>query len=128
MQDCEKITFRRFLIASPLFFFLLFTLYSSFNGYAGSFSHTVNVDIVTDREESFSFSIDIERSDFRILESNPAVEFIKYLNEAKRAYADKIGYRKEIYGEENYKMVKVSKYTFSVVEITSGRVVLKKNL
>lgn len=70
--------------------------------------------------------VELDDRQFNKLKSDPNNAIKEYLVDARRKYADEIGYRKEIYGEENYKMVVIVKYSFTVKDKSSGRILLKK--
>lgn len=93
---------------------------------AFSKDYVLELTIVTDRQEEFIQYIELNDREFRNLRSDPNGEIKRFLLEARKKYADEIGYRKEIYGAENYKMVVISSYTFVVKEKSSGRVLLSK--
>ena len=95
---------------------------------ANAFSkdYVLELTIVTDRQEEFTQYIELNDREFRNLRNDPTGEIKSFLLEARKKYADEIGYRKEIYGAENYKMVVISSYSFVVKEKSSGRVLLSK--
>jgi hypothetical protein len=86
----------------------------------------LELTIVTDKQEEYVQYIELNDKELRNLRNDPGNEIKPYLVEARRKYADEIGYRKEIYGSENYKMVVISSYRFVVKEKSSGRVLLSK--
>ncbi len=88
--------------------------------------YRLELTILTDKHEEFVFVAELDSREFRRLESNPTSEIQPWLVQARREYATKIGYRVEIYGTENYKMVVIVKSSFVVREVGTGRVVLKK--
>ena len=88
--------------------------------------YRLHLTIETDKQEEFVLVIELDTRQFRRLENDPRNEIQDYLVEARRQYARRIGYREEIYGKENYKMVRIERYHFVVREIDRGRVVLKK--
>lgn len=70
--------------------------------------------------------IDLDERAFKKIKNDPYTGIQPYLLEARKKCAEEAGYRKEIYGEENYKMVSIQSYSFVVRDITQGRVVFKK--
>lgn len=86
----------------------------------------LELTIVTDKQEEFVQYIELNDKEFRNLSNNPGNEIKSYLVDARRKYAEETGYRKDIYGAENYKMVVISSYRFIVKEKSSGRVLLSK--
>jgi len=88
--------------------------------------YRLELTVITDRAEEYVLMVEIDQRAFKRLESDPTGELQSYLVLARREYAVQIGYRPEIYGPENYKMVTIRKSSFVVREISSGRVVLKK--
>ena len=86
----------------------------------------LELTVTTDKQEEFTQYIELDDKEFRNLRNDPNNEIKEYLVEARRKYADEIGYRKEIYGAENYKMVVIASYRYIVKEKSSGRVLLSK--
>ena len=93
---------------------------------AWSKDYLLELTIVTDKQEEYVFLEELDERQFRDLRNDASNEIKDYLITARRKYADEIGYRKEIYGEENYKMVLVTSYSFIVKDKSSGRILLKK--
>jgi len=94
--------------------------------HAWSKDYVLELTVVTDRQEEFVQYIELTDKEYRNLRNDPGSEIKPYLLAARKKYADEIGYRKEIYGAENYKMVVFSSYSFVVKEKSSGRVLLSK--
>lgn len=88
--------------------------------------YRLELTVTTDKDDEFVLMVEIDTRQLRKLENDSFTEIQPYLVQARRDYAHNIGYRKEIYGDENYKMVKIISYYYTVREISSGRVVLKK--
>jgi hypothetical protein len=88
--------------------------------------YVLELTIITDKQEEFVSIIELDDRQFRDLKNDTNFEIKPYLVQARKDYADEIGYRKEIYGEDNYKMVNIVKYSFVVRDKSSGRVLLKK--
>ena len=88
--------------------------------------YVLELTIVTDRQESFELYVELNDRELNKLRNNPSIEIKPYLVEARRKYADDIGYRREIYGEENYKMVVITSFSFVVKDKSSGRILLSK--
>lgn len=86
----------------------------------------LEMTIFTDKEDRFEFYVDLTDREYRNLQNDSGNEIKKYLEDAKRKYAEEIGYRREIYGEENYKMVAVVRFTYVVKDKSSGRILLSK--
>lgn len=87
--------------------------------------YRLSLTIYTDKEP-YVLEVEIGPRDFRKIESDPTNGIQPFVLQARRECAEHAGYRKEIYGEENFKMVSVRKYTFIVRDLSQGRVVLKK--
>lgn len=94
--------------------------------YSFSKAYRLELTVITDKADEYVFVTELDEREFKKLENNPSQEILPYLIQARKDYADKIGYRKEIYGAENYKMVTIRHNSFVVREIISGRVIIKK--
>jgi hypothetical protein len=94
--------------------------------HARSKDYLMELTIITDKQEEFVYLAEIDDRQLRDLRNNTNFEIKPYLVEARRKCADEIGYRKEIYGEENYKMVVISRYKLIIRDKSSGRVLLSK--
>jgi hypothetical protein len=94
--------------------------------HAWSKDYLMELTITTDKQDEFVFLEELDERQFRDLRNNTNFEVKKYLVLARRKYADEIGYRKEIYGKENYKMVVISSYKLIVKDKSTGRILLKK--
>ncbi|MBU1108510.1 MAG: hypothetical protein KKB51_17680 [Candidatus Riflebacteria bacterium] len=88
--------------------------------------YLLELTIVTDRQESFELYVELTDRELTKLRNNPGIEIKPYLIEASRQHAEEIGYRRDIYGEENYKMVVITSYRFIVRDKSSGRILLSK--
>lgn len=86
----------------------------------------LELTIITDKEEEFVLILELNDREFRNLKNDPGYEIKPYLIEARKKYADEIGYRREIYGNENFKMVVISKFSFVVKDKSSGRILLQR--
>lgn len=93
---------------------------------AWSKDYLLELTIITDKQEDFVYLAELDERQFRDLRNDSNNVIKDYLVEARRKYADEIGYRKEIYGDENYKMVVITSYKFLVKDKSSGRILLKK--
>lgn len=93
---------------------------------AWSKDYLLELTVITDKQEEFVFVSELDERQFRNIRNDANNEIKNYLVDARRKYADEIGYRKEIYGEENYKMVVITSYKFVVKDKSSGRILLKK--
>ncbi|MDD2998674.1 MAG: hypothetical protein EOM80_18700 [Erysipelotrichia bacterium] len=93
---------------------------------ARSKDYVLELTVYTDRSESYVLYVDLDDRELTRLRNDSANEIKLYLVRARREYADEIGYRSEIYGEENYKMVVIKRYIFIVKEKSSGRILLSK--
>ena len=87
--------------------------------------YRLELTIYTDKDP-YLLEVEIGPREFRAIESDPTNGIQPFVLQARHECAEKAGYRKEIYGEENYKMVAVRKYTFVIRDLSQGRVVLKK--
>lgn len=115
-----RFLFRSTLILLPVF---LFVLGVSLRGFS---SYRLNLSIITDNSEEFLFESNIDDRQFKKIENNCQGEILPFLIEARKEFANKSGYRKEIYGDENYKMVKIRRYSVVIREISTDRIVFKK--
>ncbi len=88
--------------------------------------YRLELTITTDRQEEYVLVVELDEREYKRLENNPSTEILTYLTMARREYAVKMGYRPEIYGPDNYKMVSIRKSSFVVREIDSGRIVFRK--
>jgi hypothetical protein len=88
--------------------------------------YVLELSINTDKGDKFDIYIDLTERQFRDLRNDANNQIQKYLLEARRQYAEDIGYRKDIYGEENYRMVAVTSYEYVVKDKSSGRILLSK--
>ncbi|MFZ5952189.1 MAG: hypothetical protein ACOYXC_15900 [Candidatus Rifleibacteriota bacterium] len=93
---------------------------------AWSKDYLLELTITTDKQEEYVFLAELDDRQYRNLRNDSNNEIKNYLVDAQRKYADEIGYRKEIYGDENYKMVVIVRYDFIIKEKSSGRILLKK--
>lgn len=86
----------------------------------------LEITIITDKDEEIVHVAELTDREYRSLRNDSVREIQHYLTEARRAYADRIGYRREIYGDENYKMVVIAKFSFVVKDKSSGRILLSR--
>lgn len=92
---------------------------------AGPPAYRLDLTIYASGEE-FTLTVEIDDRQFSGLQSDPTTNIQPFLLQAKKEFAEKIGYRKEIYGEENFKMVHIGRYNFNVRSLSQGRIVLQK--
>lgn len=119
----KLITSDKLLIACGI---LALVVSLKFSVLAWSKDFILELTIITDKQEEYTFLVELDDRQLRDLRNDTNNKIKDYLLEARRKYADEIGYRKEIYGEENYKMVVISSYNFIVKDKSSGRILLKK--
>ena len=93
---------------------------------AGNAAYRMTLTIWAGGDE-FPFLVELDERQFSKIENDPSGGIQSYLVQARRAYAEKVGYRKEIYGEENYKMVTIGRYTIIIRDISQDRIVFKKS-
>ncbi|PKL45845.1 MAG: hypothetical protein CVV41_02240 [Candidatus Riflebacteria bacterium HGW-Riflebacteria-1] len=86
----------------------------------------LELTIFTDKDDRFELYVDLTDREYRNLRNDSGNEIEKYLVDARRKYAEEIGYRRDIYGEENYKMVSIQRFTYVVKDKSSGRILLSK--
>lgn len=86
----------------------------------------LELTIITDKDEEFVQIIELNDREFSNLRNDTNRGIQSYLVEARRKYADESGYRREIYGAENFKMVVIKSFSFIVKDKSSGRILLKK--
>jgi hypothetical protein len=94
--------------------------------WAGITTHRLSLTILTDKDDEFVLLADLDSRAFSRIENDPTTGIQPFLLQARRDYAEKIGYRRDIYGEENYKMVVIRKYSFVVRDVSRDQVVLKR--
>jgi hypothetical protein len=94
--------------------------------YAWPKDHLMELTIITDKQEEFVHIVELTERQVRDLRQDLRSAIKPYLVEARKKYADEIGYRHEIYGDENYKMVVIDSYKLIVKDKSSGRIVLRK--
>lgn len=88
--------------------------------------YVLELTIVTDKQQEYDLFIEMTDRQLRDLRQDSRNKIRPYLVEARKQYADEIGYRKEIYGEKNYQMVVIASYRYVVREKSSGRILLSK--
>lgn len=86
----------------------------------------LELTMITDKDEEIVHVVELTDREFRNLRNDTGREIQNYLTEARRAYADRIGYRREIYGDENFKMVVIASHKFVVKDKSSGRILLSR--
>jgi hypothetical protein len=101
------------------------SLFSS-SVFGWSKDYLLELTIITDKQEEFVDIQELTERQMRAIKQDPNSGIKDYLLAARKKYADEIGYRKEIYGEENYKMVVITRYKFIVRDKSSGRILVKK--
>ena len=94
--------------------------------WAGPAQYRLNLTIQTDKDDEYILVMEIDERQYKSIENNPHEGIQPFLTQARKEYAEKIGYRKEIYGEENYKMVVISRYSIVIRDISQERIVFKK--
>ncbi|KAF1082075.1 MAG: hypothetical protein GQF41_1715 [Candidatus Rifleibacterium amylolyticum] len=114
------------LFRSTLWLILAISLLALAGAQAWNRDYVLELSIFTDRGDKFDIYVDLTERDFRNLRNDTNNEIQPYLIEARRQYAEDIGYKSVIYGEENYKMVAVKSYSFVIKDKSSGRVLLSK--
>ena len=93
---------------------------------AAQFSYNLELRIMTDKNEEFVYQCGLDDRSFRKISENVHEGIQPYLLEARKAMAERAGYRVEIYGAENYKMVLIQKYSLVIREIAQSRIVFEK--
>ncbi len=88
--------------------------------------YVLELTLYTDKEDRFDLYADLNDREYRNLRNDSQNEIKPYLVEARRKYAEEVGYRREIYGESNYKMVSITRYSFLIKDKSSGRILLSK--
>ncbi len=107
--------------------FLLAICSSFFSSvFAWSKDYILELTIVTDKQEEFVDVQELTERQMQAIKRDPTSGIKEYLLATRKKYADEIGYRKEIYGEENYKMVVITRYKFIVRDKSTGRVIVRK--
>ena len=101
-------------------------LASLFAASAKMVSYKLELRITTDRYEEYPFEIGIDDREYRRITENVHTGIQPFLLEARKAIADRAGYRVEIYGADNYKMVVVRSYVVIIRDLSQGRVVFSK--
>lgn len=94
--------------------------------YAWPKDYLMELTIVTDKQEEFVHVVELTERQVRDLRQDLRSSIKSYLVEARKKYADEIGYRHEIYGDENYKMVVINSYKVIVKDKSTGRIILTK--
>lgn len=107
-------------------FFMLVFILPVFVSQAWNRQYVLELTIITDKQEEFDYMEEINDRQLRDLRFDSRSAITSYLLKARRLYADDIGYRREIYGDENYRMVVVARYRFLVRDKSSGRILLSK--
>jgi|GEM_PF-2260502 len=115
---------KRYPVIITLFaFFIVFLAMVS----AKIIAYRMTLTVITDKAEEFILEAELDEREFSAIKNDPNQGIQTFLVQARKEYADKIGYRKEIYGEENYKMVVIRKYSFVIRTIGQDYIILKKN-
>ncbi|MBF0410827.1 MAG: hypothetical protein HQM10_26005 [Candidatus Riflebacteria bacterium] len=109
-----------------IFFALALSLFVVTVTQAKFVSYRLNLTIYTDKGEEYVLSSGLTDREYRSISEDPSRGIRQFVELAMREYAEKVGFRKEIYGEDNYKMVSVKTYTFTITDISQGRVVFQK--
>ena len=94
--------------------------------YAWPKDYLMELTIITDKQEEFVHIEELTERQVRDLRQDLRSSIKSYLVEARKKYADEIGYRHEIYGDENYKMVVIDSYKIIVKDKSTGRIVFRK--
>ena len=89
-----------FILVAPL----LLIAMSRFSVLSFSKNYRLELTKLTDKHEEYVFVTELDDREFKRLEENLTQEILVYKIQARRDFAMKIGYRKEIYGEENYNL------------------------
>ena len=90
-------------------------------------NYRMTLTVLTDKNDELVQIFMITEREVRDLKEDSRNAIKPYLIKARKKYASDIGYRHEIYGDNNYKMVIVSQYTFEIRDKSSGRLVFEKN-
>ncbi|MFZ2957741.1 MAG: hypothetical protein WA705_12710 [Candidatus Ozemobacteraceae bacterium] len=98
----------------------------SFSLSAASFSYNLELRIMTERSDEFYYECGIDDRAVRKITENVHEGIQPYLVEARKAMAERAGYRVEIYGAENYKMVVIKTYSLVIRDVSQSRVIFKK--
>lgn len=109
-------------------FVIILTLYLGFASTPPVFaSETIlELTITTDKGDGYTYYAELSDREFRKLKNDLINEIKPHLIEARKECAREMGYREEIYGEENYKMVIIAKYSLAIRNRSNGRVLLSK--
>lgn len=86
----------------------------------------LELTIITDKQEEYVQIVELGDREFRNLRNDTNRVIQEYLLVTRKKYADESGYRREIYGDENFKMVVIKSFTFVVKDKSSGRILLRK--
>ncbi|MBF0543154.1 MAG: hypothetical protein HQM08_01910 [Candidatus Riflebacteria bacterium] len=89
-------------------------------------SYRLSLTIFTDKSEEYLLSAGLDDRECRSITEDPSRGIQPFVEQAMREYAEKIGFRKEIYGDDNYKMVIVDHFSFVIRDISQDRVVFQK--
>lgn len=111
-------------VCTLVVFLLLTVLWSAS---ARVVSYTLELRITTDRNEEYPFELGIDDREFRSISENVHSGIQPFLVQARKAIADRAGFRAEIYGPDNYKMVVIRSYTIIIRDLSQGRVVFSKD-
>ncbi|MDD3000476.1 MAG: hypothetical protein PHF29_01840 [Candidatus Riflebacteria bacterium] len=100
--------------------------YSGGQVYAINGEKVLELIITTDKGDGYTYYAELSDRDFRKLKNDLINEIKPYLVEARKECAREMGYREEIYGEENYKMVIIAKYSIVIRDQSNGRTILSR--
>ncbi|MBI3889927.1 MAG: hypothetical protein HY303_00185 [Candidatus Wallbacteria bacterium] len=89
---------------------------------AGSGHYQVSVLLSTTDGRNFEFTSPLDDSSFRQLRNSPDEAKEKFIFQAKKQMADRLGYSEARYGADNWKMLSSPKVqSFKVVDASTGQ-------
>ncbi|MDD2623205.1 MAG: hypothetical protein BWY02_01233 [bacterium ADurb.Bin157] len=118
-----------YLSIAALFFIAVLVFFIPCSGgqaYAITGEKVLELIITTDKGDGYTYYAELSDRDFRKLKNDLMNEIKPYLIDARKECAREMGYREEIYGEENYKMVIITKYSIVIRDQSNGRTILSR--
>jgi len=112
--------------SAGIFILVVLAVLISFSADAWPKDYRMTLTVLTDKNDELVHIFMITEREMRKLKEDPRNAIKDYLIEVRKKYANDIGYRHEIYGDNNYKMVVIRKYSFEIRDKSSGRSVFRK--
>ncbi|HQG27424.1 MAG TPA: hypothetical protein PLY73_02625 [Candidatus Ozemobacteraceae bacterium] len=103
---------------------LLLFVFGLLPAFALAGDYHLDVKICNDRGEEFDFVFRLDTREGNSFKSDPYTSIQPYLIRIRQICADKCGYAESEYGPEYYRMVSISRYSFTLLD-DHGRIILR---